>query len=112
MNRQATSSAGSKFALMALLVCRARTGTAAPRAPGGARRRSQAAASSASDGGGLPTENTDDSAEIGRGSAAFAMRRPPLPANAPQPSPDPRNFDGTWFHEDSLVFYIASGHVR
>jgi hypothetical protein len=35
------------------------------------------------------------------------MSRPPLPANAPQPSPDPRNFDGTWFHEDSLTFYIG-----
>ena len=36
------------------------------------------------------------------------MQRPPLPANAPQPSPDPRNFEGTWFHEDSLVFYMGA----
>jgi hypothetical protein len=32
---------------------------------------------------------------------------PPLPADAPQPSPDPHNFEGTWYHEDSLVQYMA-----
>jgi len=33
---------------------------------------------------------------------------PPLPANAPQPAADPRNFDGTWYHENRLVFLIPS----
>ena len=60
------------------------------------------------DGGGLPTENADDGAEIrARLGGTFAMRMPPLPADAPQPSPDPHNFDGTWYHEDSLVFFMA-----
>jgi hypothetical protein len=31
---------------------------------------------------------------------------PPLPANAPEPSADPRNFDGTWFPEGMLEFQI------
>lgn len=31
---------------------------------------------------------------------------PPLPANAPGSSPDPRDFDGTWYHETDLVFQI------
>ena len=31
---------------------------------------------------------------------------PSLPANAPEPSPDPRNFDGTWYHEDLLDWQI------
>jgi hypothetical protein len=29
---------------------------------------------------------------------------PPLPANAPPPSSDPRDFDGVWFHGALLVF--------
>jgi hypothetical protein len=32
----------------------------------------------------------------------------PLPANAPEPSPDPRNFDGVWWHGALLVFQINS----
>jgi hypothetical protein len=31
---------------------------------------------------------------------------PRLPANAPEPSPDPRNFDGTWYHDDLLDWQI------
>ena len=38
----------------------------------------------------------------------FGPMAPPLPANAPEPSPDPRNFDGTWFHEKPLEFQIKT----
>src|ERR1035441_4539696 len=30
----------------------------------------------------------------------------PLVANAPEPSPDPRNFDGTWYHSTLLIWEI------
>lgn len=33
---------------------------------------------------------------------------PPLPADAPEPSADPRSFDGVWFHEKMLEFQIRS----
>jgi hypothetical protein len=33
---------------------------------------------------------------------------PPLPADAPEPLADPRNFDGTWFHAAMLEFQIKS----
>jgi hypothetical protein len=63
------------------------------------------AGATASGGGGLPAVNTDDRADLApRGGG---IRYPPLPAIAPQPSPDPRNFDGTWHHEDNLVFYLG-----
>jgi hypothetical protein len=107
MNQQAIGSAGSGFAMLALLVC---TGLALaqPPLPGGRAGPGgpPGAGESRDDGGGLPTENQDDRAfRAARGDNA--MRNPPLPANAPQPSPDPHNFEGTWFHEDSLVFYMA-----
>jgi hypothetical protein len=38
----------------------------------------------------------------------FGPMVPPLPANAPEPSPDPRNFDGTWYHEKMLEFQIKT----
>ena len=73
--------------------------------PGKGARGPAAVATSRGSGAGLPTHDVDDRADmLARG---FVMPRPPLPANAPQPSPDPRNFDGTWYHEDSLVFYIG-----
>jgi hypothetical protein len=34
--------------------------------------------------------------------------KPPLPPNAPQPSSDPHNFDGTWYHETMLQFQITA----
>jgi hypothetical protein len=109
MDRQAIRSAGSTFAVIVLLVC---TGFAqAQQPPQGGRGRGggpPAGAGAPRVGGGLPTENTDDAEEIrARLGGTFAMRMPSLPANAPQPSTDPRNFEGTWFHEDSLVTYIA-----
>jgi hypothetical protein len=108
MDRQAIRSAGAKFAMIALLAC---TGLAlAQQQPPGGRGRGGGppGAGAARGGGGLPTENSDDVEEIrGRLGGSVAERMPPLPANAPQPSPDPRNFEGTWFHEDSLVTYIA-----
>ena len=36
------------------------------------------------------------------------VARPPLAADAPPPSPDPRNFDGTWYHETMLQFQITT----
>ena len=38
--------------------------------------------------------------------APFAL--PPLPPDAPKPSPDPRNLEGTWFHGQPLVFRIET----
>jgi hypothetical protein len=78
--------------------------------PGGVRPGGPAAAGAQLDSSGLPTENMDDSESMRArlGAANYvAMLRPPLQADAPQPSPDPRNFEGTWYHEDDLVTYIA-----
>jgi hypothetical protein len=36
------------------------------------------------------------------------MMSPPLPPDAPQPSPDPRNFDGVWRNVDMLQFQIKA----
>ena len=33
---------------------------------------------------------------------------PPLHADAPQPSSNPRNFDGRWYHESPLLFQITT----
>lgn len=33
---------------------------------------------------------------------------PPLPANAPEPAPNPRNFDGVWYRDSSLEFQIRT----
>jgi hypothetical protein len=33
----------------------------------------------------------------GSAGLVFIREQPPLPADAPMPSPDPRNFEGTWF---------------
>jgi len=109
MDRQTIRSAASTFTMIVLLVG---TGLAQaqlpPRGSRGGGPGGPPGATAPRDNGGLPTENTDDAEEIrARLGGSFAMRMPPLPANAPQPSPDPRNFEGTWFHEDSLVTYIA-----
>lgn len=32
---------------------------------------------------------------------------PPLPADAPRPSPDPHNLEGTWYHQDLLEIVVA-----
>ena len=92
MNRQVISPA-SKFALVALLIC-TDLSLAQPPQP-------------AADSGGLPTKNADDSADRAARGGQFGMQ-PPLPSNAPQPSPDPRNLEGTWFHQDPLVFYMGA----
>jgi len=108
MDRQTIRSAGATVVMIALLAC---TGVAlAQQSIPGARGRGGGppGAGAARGGGGLPTENLDDAEEIrGRLGGSFAERLPQLPASAPQPSPDPRNFEGTWFHEDSLVTYMA-----
>lgn len=42
------------------------------------------------------------------GYEAFAQRAmPPLPPDAPKPSTDPQNLEGTWFHRDLLEKWIA-----
>ena len=44
---------------------------------------------------------------IGIGGDGGGPRWPkPLAANAPEPSPDPRNFDGTWYHSTLLIWEI------
>ena len=40
--------------------------------------------------------------------AANPFAPPPLPAGAPGASPDPRNFDGTWYHNSRLVMQIIT----
>lgn len=42
----------------------------------------------------------------GDGPPAGFNPTPPLPANAPEPPADPRNFDGTWYREGPLEFQI------
>jgi hypothetical protein len=55
-------------------------------------------------GGGPPGAGGPPSADA----AASLLAVPPLPADAPQPSPDPHNFDGTWYHEALLQFQITT----
>jgi hypothetical protein len=43
-----------------------------------------------------------------RGGGARGGGSRPLPANAPAPSPDPRNFDGTWTHGSRMVSLITT----
>jgi hypothetical protein len=43
----------------------------------------------------------------GESTGAGRLQLPPLPAlpaDAPKPSPDPRNFEGTWYHGAALIF--------
>lgn len=35
------------------------------------------------------------------------FRQPPLPPDAPKPSPDPRNLEGTWFHQDMMEIFLT-----
>jgi hypothetical protein len=44
----------------------------------------------------------------GGGPPRGAMVPTPLPANAPQPSADPRNFDGTWYHTTTLMWQLQT----
>jgi len=44
----------------------------------------------------------------GDGPGPGGMMFPPLPANAPEPSAGPRDFNGTWFHATMLEFQIKS----
>ena len=32
---------------------------------------------------------------------------PPLPADAPKPSPDPRNLEGAWYHQDMMEVFLT-----
>jgi hypothetical protein len=42
------------------------------------------------------------------GYAGFVRRAmPPLPEDAPRPSPNPRDLEGTWFHRDLLEKYVS-----
>jgi len=36
----------------------------------------------------------------------FAL--PPLPADAPRPSPDPHNLEGTWYHQDPMQLVVKT----
>lgn len=38
--------------------------------------------------------------------AVLAQMAPPLPPDAPQPSMDPQNFEGAWFHDEPPAFRI------
>ena len=42
------------------------------------------------------------------GNVVNALIMPPVPADAPQPAPDPHDLDGTWFHEGLLQFQITT----
>jgi len=103
MNRQQRSSVVRKFAMLALLVC---TSAALGQQPVSRSRPVVAAGAEARSDRGLPIENADDRKDR---EARFGRRHyVPLPANAPQPSPDPRNFEGVWYHDDPLVYYMGS----
>ena len=79
-------------------------GTAGPSANGGLPPGGPAGGPFGPPGGGPPGAGGPPSAEA----AASLLAIPPLPADAPQPSPDPRNFDGTWYHEALLQFQITT----
>jgi hypothetical protein len=40
--------------------------------------------------------------------AILAAALPPLPPDAPQPSPEPRSFEGTWYHHHPLIFQLST----
>ena len=42
------------------------------------------------------------------GNVVSLLTMPPLPAEAPQPGPDPNDLDGTWYHEALLQFQITT----
>lgn len=56
--------------------------------------------------GGFPPGGPPPGAPPGGSPPGFNI--PPLPADAPEPSADPRNFDGTWFHENRLEFQMRT----
>ena len=56
-------------------------------------------------GGGPPGAGVQPVADV-----ASLLTMPPLPVDAPQPSPDPHNFDGTWYHEALLQFRSRRAH--
>jgi hypothetical protein len=58
--------------------------------------------------GGLPPGGPNGPPGGAPPNAASLLTLPPLPADAPQPSPDPHNFDGTWYHEALLQFQITT----
>jgi len=105
MDQQTTRSMIARCAALALLVCSAvALAQRLPQLPPGSLPPEATASPGA--GGGLPKENADDSAMRARIGNIYKLG--PLPPGAPEPSPDPHNFEGTWFHEDSLVLYMGS----
>lgn len=61
-------------------------------------------------GGGPPGAGFPEGGPPGAGGpppqGGFGPMTPPLPADAPEPAADPRDFDGTWFHSAMLEFQI------
>lgn len=57
--------------------------------------------------GGFPPGGPPPGAPAGGPPPGFGPP-PPLPADAPEPASDPRNFDGVWYHEKHLEFQIPS----
>ncbi len=52
------------------------------------------------------TPSTSIPSDSGQGDPAAMLREilPPLPPDAPKPSPEPRNLEGTWIHDQPLTF--------
>jgi hypothetical protein len=74
--------------------------------PGGPAPGAQAPLPDAAGPTGGPAGAGGPPGSAGDGRNPFAP--PPLSPDAPPPSPDPRNFDGTWYHEAPLQFQITT----
>ena len=103
------NSIGRALVLVALLACANGAALAQP-APGGgppgagggpgAGRPPPGPGGAPGFPGGVPEP---DELGFGPRGGGFNFGPPPLPANAPQPAADPRNLDGTWYHENVPV---------
>jgi len=110
--KSGTNSIWTRTVALALLVY---AGAAFAQLPGGSPPGAQGPATDGgSPPGGLPPGGPNGAPGAGPPGAGGAtppasfFNLPPLPADAPQPSPDPRNFDGTWYHEAALQFQITT----
>jgi hypothetical protein len=58
--------------------------------------------------GGPPSGQGQDQPDDAGAYAFLNQLAPPLPANTPNPSPEPHDLEGTWFHDQPLIFRMTT----